>query len=378
MTIGFVSNFMNHHQKPVADRLYAALGEGFRWIATTPTDETRIQLGYDDENASVPYVRRTYSGAEEYREAYDFCLSCDCLIVAYEFGDIVRKRMRQNKMTVICSERICKKNVWELLNPREFASTLLHRTRYRHRPLYLLSIGDYAANDYRLTLSFPKKCYRWGYFIDLPPVEPPLFPKDEKEAVSIFWAARFIDWKHPEYMIDAARRMKAEGLPFQIEMAGTGPLFGDVEKQILKAGLQDRVRLLGPLPHEQVREKMRQAPIFCLTSNRREGWGAVVGEALASRCVVVASEAVGAASVLLTDRQNGVLFKNNDCEDFCRGLRDVVASPRAFAPLAENGYETMRGLWNPDVAAERLIVWVSRMLAGEKTPYETGPCSFIR
>ncbi|MBR3641765.1 MAG: glycosyltransferase family 4 protein [Oscillibacter sp.] len=378
MTIGFVSNFMNHHQKPLADRLYAALGDGYRWIATTPVDEERLALGYDDLNASLPYVLRTYAGEEERQRARAFCLSCDCLIVAYDFGGLAEERMRLGRMTVITSERVCKRGAWELLRPREYVSTLLHRTRYRGGPLYFLSIGELAARDYRLTFSFPKKCYRWGYFIDVPKREAPPPVKDTAPPLKIFWAARFIDWKHPEFMLAAARRLKAEGYSFRMELAGTGPLFDEIRKKIDEEGLRDRIVLLGAMPHEEVRKKMLEAPVFCLTSNRREGWGAVVSEALASRCVTLASEAVGAATALLADGKSGVLFRDGDSADFTEKLRGVLADPERYESVADRGYATMTELWNPDVAAERLIRWTEAMLAGGETPYQTGPCSFIR
>lgn len=378
MTLGFVSNFMNHHQKPVADRLYAALGENYRWIATSPIDEERILLGYDDLNSSLPYVICTYSGEEDYKRAYRFCLSCDCLIVAYDFANLVAERMKRRKMTVITSERVCKRSAWDLLQPREFISTLLHRTRYFLQPLYFLSIGDLAAKDYKLTFSFPGKCYRWGYFIDVPKSDNPVPVKDSPTPIKIFWAARFKEIKHPDFMLYAAQRLKAEGFTFQMELAGTGPLFEEFEKQIATEKLGDCVKLLGPLPHESVRKKMLGAHVFCLTSSRIEGWGAVVSEAMASRCITIASESNGAASVLINNEKSGILFRDNNPEDFTRKLRNVLMNPEKYEQMAINGYRIMTDLWNPDTAAERLVKWINAMLVGAKTPYETGPCSFIR
>lgn len=299
MTIAIVSNFMNHHQKPLADRLYRELGDGFLWVATTPTDESRIQLGYDDLNETLPYVACVYKSRAEWDRAYAFCVSCDCLILSYEFGDVVRTRLSADKLTVFCSERVCKKSDWEMLSPYAYLSALKRFTRYRGKNFRLLSIGDFAARDFRLAGAFGKKCYRWGYFIDVPELDGTADGKWSGDVPEIFWAARMIDWKHPEYMTFAARRLKEEGIPFRMEMAGTGELTESIRRQIEADGLEDCVCLPGPLSHEVVRQKMCRANIFCLTSNRREGWGAVVSEALASKCVVIASEECGAGSALI-------------------------------------------------------------------------------
>jgi len=377
MTIAIVSNFMNHHQKPLADRLYEKLGDGFLWVATTPTDEDRIRLGYDDLNASLPYVACVYADRASWDRAYRFCISCDCLIVSYEFADVVAVRMRQNKMTVYCSERVCKKGDWEMLSPYAYLSALKRFTRYRGKNFHLLSIGEHAARDFRLAGSFGKKCYRWGYFIDVPELDETGNEKWDRDVPEVFWAARMIDWKHPEYVPYAAKRLKEENIPFRLEMAGDGELMEQTRSRIRAEGLEDCVRLLGPLNHETVREKMLQANIFCLTSNRREGWGAVISEALASRCVVIASEACGAASSLIRDGENGILFQNDSPESFYQKLRSALLRRGEAALMADQGYETMRSLWNPDSAAERLLRWTKCLLRGENTPFDQGPCSQI-
>ncbi len=104
----------------------------------------------------------------------------------------------------------------------------------------------------------------------------------------------------------------------------------------------------------------------------------MVSEALASHCITITSEAVGSASVLLKDGESGVLFRDDDQEDFTRRLRDVLVTPEKYEPMAVKGFEIMRNLWNPEIASDRLVYWVEAMQAGKKTPFETGPCSFIR
>ena len=51
---------MNHHQKPFADKMYEILGDNFSWIATCPTDQERIKLGYEDLNEKLPYIICSY------------------------------------------------------------------------------------------------------------------------------------------------------------------------------------------------------------------------------------------------------------------------------------------------------------------------------
>lgn len=377
MKICFVSNFMNHHQQPVADELYRLLGEDFLWVATTPADPERIKLGYDDLNNKFPYILRTYI-KEEYEKAYNRCITCDCLIVAYEFGDIIKRRMELNLLTFICTERICKKSILQMLSPYNYMSTLIHFTRFRKKPLYLLSIGEYAAKDFDLSFSFPNKKYRWGYFTDVPQLSNDVHSKWNNEKPLVFWASRFIDWKHPEYIVFAAEQLKEEGILCQFEMAGCGDMFNDIEQMIKKKNLSDYIKLLGPQNHKTIRQKMLASNIFCLTSNRQEGWGAVVGEALASDCIVISSKKTGASSSLIIDGKSGILFKDNCYKDFYLKLREEIINFKKHHHIAIEAYNTMFECWNPETAAERLILLIECLLNNMKSPFTLGPCSKIK
>ena len=70
MTITFVSNYFNHHQKPFSDACYRALGEGYRFIQTEPMEEERVAMGWGTGIERVPYVYCMY---EKKRSAGNGC-----------------------------------------------------------------------------------------------------------------------------------------------------------------------------------------------------------------------------------------------------------------------------------------------------------------
>ena len=69
-------------------------------------------------------------------------------------------------------------------------------------------------------------------------------------------------------------------------------------------GVTECVEFLGELTHDETIELMRDSEIFLATSNRMEGWGATVNEAMASGCCVVASDAMGSVPYLIEDGLN--------------------------------------------------------------------------
>ena len=57
---------------------------------------------------------------------------------------------------------------------------------------------------------------------------------------------------------------------------------------------------------------MEKSEIFLFTSDKGEGWGAVLNESMNSACAVVASHAIGSVPFLLKDGENPSLSVARD------------------------------------------------------------------
>ena len=70
LTVTFFSNFLLHHQTPFCEAMIKRIGDGFHFVATEPTPEDRINMGYSDYS-NVPYVIYSYRNNNEYKKALD-------------------------------------------------------------------------------------------------------------------------------------------------------------------------------------------------------------------------------------------------------------------------------------------------------------------
>ena len=129
------------------------------------------------------------------------------------------------------------------------------------------------------------------------------------------WAGRVIDWKHPEAAIETAKRLKADGQDFELLIIGNGAEEEKIKKAIIENRLQNEVKMLGAMSPDMVREYMEKAQVFLFTSDRQEGWGAVLNEAMNSGCAVVASSMIGAVPYLIDNGNDGLIFKDQDWDD---------------------------------------------------------------
>ena len=184
-----------------------------------------------------------------------------------------------------------------------------------------------------------------------------------------------LDWKHPEAAVLTAERLKRDGFDFKMDYIGNGEMEPELRRMIADRGLEDWVHLLGPMKPEQVRDHMEQADIFLFTSDRYEGWGVVLNEAMNSGCAVAASHAIGSVPFLLRHRENGLIFRSGDWDDLYRKVRQLIEDPAARERCGRAAYETITGEWNAEEAARRFLRLAEALAAGEDTPFTHGPCS---
>ena len=115
--------------------------------------------------------------------------------------------------------------------------------------------------------------------------------------------------------------------------------------------------------------------MLLFTSDRQEGWGAVVNEAMNSGCAVVASHAAGSVPYLLRDGENGLIYRSGDVAMLARKIRYLLEKPDERIRMAQAAYETIVNTWNAEIAARRLVELVEGLLNGKTQPYPEGPCS---
>ena len=383
MRLTFVSNYINHHQIPVSNELYRLLGDEYAFIQTEPIEEERLQMGWQDMSGDLPYLKLFYEKPEYCKK-----LILDSDVVVFGGTDeesYIQPRLAAEKLVLRCSERIYKSGQWKAVSPRGLKKKYEDHTRYRRAQVYLMCAGGYVASDFHLVHAYPDKMLKWGYFPETKHYDKEkLVTKHREGNVSLLWAGRFIDWKHPELPILLAEYLKEKGYAFHLSMVGGGEMEEEIRQMIAERKLEKEITLCGYLKPSQVREKMEDAEIYLLTSDYKEGWGAVLNEAMNSGCAVLASHAVGAVPYLLEHGKNGMVFQSGNVKDMCGKAELLLKSETKRKELGDAAYETIVQEWNAEKAADRLVEMAEKLLKmNEKNivqnvkelAYEEGPLS---
>jgi len=154
-------------------------------------------------------------------------------------------------------------------------------------------------------------------------------------------------------LIEAAALLHARGRDFRIDIAGDGELRELLVRRIAEAGLEERVRLIGPVDGPGVRRLLQAARAFVLPSFA-EGLPVVIMEALALERPVIASAIAGTPE--LVDAACGWLIPAGSVEALATAMEAAIdASDATITAMGQEGRRRVAALHDATVNAQALV-----------------------
>ena len=130
------------------------------------------------------------------------------------------------------------------------------------------------------------------------------------------------------------------------------PLSKGSSSEIAAAGLTERIRFLGELPIEEVPLWYQRISIYVFAS-RVEGFGLTMLEAMAAGDAVVATRA-GAAEMIITDGDDGVLAPVDDVEALVAALEPLMREPERIEAMGRRARERVVSAFSRDREADEI------------------------
>lgn len=371
----FLSNYFNHHQKPFSDAMFTRLGDGYLFVETSSMSSWRKALGYS-MNEYPEYLVSKGLFREEKIHYQLLIMQADVVIIGSAPNELVKGRIKAGKLVFRYSERPLKKGFALWKYPYRFLKW--HLMNPPGKNIYMLCASAYTSGDYAKFGLFRNRCYRWGYFPETKHYDDVDGLVANKQRNSLVWVARYIDWKHPEIAVEIARRLKADGYAFSLDMIGNGAMLDEITRMVKDEGLDDMIHMRGAMSPEEVRGYMEKAQVHIFTSDRQEGWGAVLNEAMNSACVPIANIDIGSAPFLIEDGVNGFTYRNTD--ELYEKVKYLLENKNICEEIAHKAYQTIVDEWNAENAANKLLTLSGKILNGEKNPdaFVAGVCKRIK
>lgn len=185
------------------------------------------------------------------------------------------------------------------------------------------------------------------------------------DIITIVVISRLFYNKGTDLLIAAIPRILATHPNVRFIIAGSGPKAIDLEQMIERQVLQDRVEMLGPVRHEEVRDVMVRGHIY-LHPSLTEAFGTVIVEAASCGLYVVCTRVGGIPEVLPPDFTT---FAKPEEDDLVAATSDAIAALRANKIRTERFHEQVKLMYSwTDVAqrTERVYDGISGVLSDEE------------
>ncbi len=175
-----------------------------------------------------------------------------------------------------------------------------------------------------------------------PAVDPDFFqpaatPPPARAGLRLITTGSLVWVKGHEYALSAVRRLVDRGVDARLDIIGDGEERARVLYTIHDLNLADRVRLLGRLHPEAVRDRLREADVFVLSSVS-EGISNAAIEAMACGLPVVTTDC-GGMSEAVSHGVEGLVVPVRDPEAMAGALAALAADPALRAKLGRAARE---------------------------------------
>lgn len=374
--IAFFLNALNHHQVHVADELYKLTGGQYAFV------ECREPHGQSNKGGEIdfshkPYLIQAWKDDAQQQLAWKISEEAEVCV----FGTIYslpyeKHRLRRDLLSFEVSERWLKKGILNV-----FSSTIskyiwnYFKEGWYRKPLYKLCSSAYASKDHALLHTFKNRCYKWGYFtcVEQGSVDTlDLYSNTHK--VRLMWCARFLKLKHPELPVQMAKALKDKGYDFVIDYYGAGEELEPTMRLAESLKVTDLVKFHGAVPNNEVLKAMRGHDVLLFTSNRLEGWGAVVNEAMSNGCTVVANDVIGSIPYLVIEGVTGLRY-HETVESLTDKVEWLLNHTDDLRNMQINAHKQMLDVWSPANAAKSLLQLIDDLKKGKDCSIIDGPCS---
>ena len=182
----------------------------------------------------------------------------------------------------------------------------------------------------------------------------------------VLFAGRLVEKKGVAHLIDALATDELRDTDANIAIVGEGPLKRELESQVDRLGLQERIRFLGAMGHSALSEAMASSDIYCVPSvvaknGDIDGTPTVMFEAGASGLPIIGSDLAGIPTMVIHEK-TGLLTPPGDTSSLAAAIRRLAVDETLRADLGRAAQEYSKKFsW--DRIAEQYGTVINRVIS---------------
>ena len=189
--------------------------------------------------------------------------------------------------------------------------------------------------------------------------------KEEVAPIRVISVGRLIEKKGFFKQLEIYKHWHAQGIAFEAEIVGEGPIRRQLEDAISRLGLGDKVHLVGKLDYQSVVELYQKSSLFLFTglvssSGDRDGFPNVIGEAMAYSLPVFSTDVSGTAEGVL-DGDRGTIIDTEDPEKASTRILEVLQDMNRLEAMTRAAHEWILSEFqvSSNVSKLRRMLWGS-------------------
>jgi glycosyltransferase involved in cell wall biosynthesis len=220
---------------------------------------------------------------------------------------------------------------------------------------FILAIGHSGMKWFKQCGYRQDRLFPYAYFTELSVINKLSVPKREDAGIRIIYLGRCVSGKGLPIFFEALSRCK--DAYWTLIVVGDGPVRDRLEAQASKYALSDRIQFISYQEHGLAQKLLSCSDLLVLPSDGKEGWGAVVNEALMHGVPAICSDRCGAAD-LLRDSWRGGVFPSGSISGLASLLREWITRGR---PSLEST-ERIKS-WSRYITGESAAIYLQAILA---------------
>ena len=240
-----------------------------------------------------------------------------------------------------------------------------------HRDFYL----KHGARPEQLVITYCGIDLSWFY--------PPTVARDPHKVYRIVSSGRLVEKKGFSDLIDACKILVDRGEKFECVIGGSGPLEAELNAQIKRLNLADRISVTGKaLLQEKIVDFMHEGDVYVLpcvwaSDGDVDGLPQMIMEAMASGLPAISTRLVGIPD-LLQHEDTGLLVEPNQPAQLADAMARLMHDPALAARLSANGQQLLKKTFDLNHCLEPLIEKFRQSLAAAPGQRSTGPATPTR
>lgn len=179
---------------------------------------------------------------------------------------------------------------------------------------------------------------------------------------TIISVARMVDGKGFPHLVKIIKKVADHSPSLAWIIIGTGPKLNEVLDLVQKNSLQNIVRFMGEVPHEELPDYFHASTVFALLTHPdngfEEGLGLVFLEAAAAGLPCIAGKSGGVEEAVIHGKTGYVFDTYQDSNAAADTLFDLTTNPELAKQLGQAGQERVKTEFNFKNQIQKLAPWL--------------------